>query len=140
MIDEFKDEYSWLSNFAPCEIVFRGRIYPSVEHAYMSAKSNNADWMRTCRDKNIFAGRLKRLIKKIDLVENWNDIKVDVMRECLLQKFNQEPYKTLLIDTGNEYIQEGNTWNDTFWGFDIKINQGKNILGKLIMEIRSNLV
>jgi len=38
MIKEFKGEYSWLSNFAPVNILLAGKIYPSVEHAFMSMK------------------------------------------------------------------------------------------------------
>ena len=38
MIKEFKGDYRWLSNFTPCKIELDGFIYPSVEHAYMSAK------------------------------------------------------------------------------------------------------
>jgi hypothetical protein len=30
------------------------------------------------------------------------------MKECIKQKFSQEPYKTKLIETGNQHIQEGN--------------------------------
>ena len=61
------------------------------------------------------------------------------MTNCLEQKFNIEPYKTKLIETGNKYIQEGNRWNDKFWGVCLKTNQGENNLGKLIMNIRAKL-
>lgn len=30
-------------------------------------------------------------------------------------------------------------WNDKFWGVCLKTGKGSNTLGKLIMEIRSNL-
>lgn len=58
------------------------------------------------------------------------------MKELLIKKFNQEPFRQKLIDTGDVYIQEGNNWNDIYWGVCIKTNKGENILGKLIMEIR----
>jgi predicted NAD-dependent protein-ADP-ribosyltransferase YbiA (DUF1768 family) len=61
------------------------------------------------------------------------------MRECLHQKFNQEPYRTLLLETGDDYIQEGNYWGDTFWGMDLNAMTGDNRLGKMIMEIREQL-
>ena len=41
---EFQGEYRWLSNFSPCEIILDGITYKSVEHAYMSAKSENEEW------------------------------------------------------------------------------------------------
>jgi predicted NAD-dependent protein-ADP-ribosyltransferase YbiA (DUF1768 family) len=61
------------------------------------------------------------------------------MYQLLLIKFNQEPFKTQLINTGDCYIQENNLWNDTFFGYCLKTNQGKNMLGHLIMHIRTEL-
>ncbi|MBK8703358.1 MAG: NADAR family protein [Saprospiraceae bacterium] len=114
MIWKFDKEYKWLSNFAPCTIVLNGIAYPSVEHAYMSAKSDDVRWYLKCTDENIKPGAIKKMSRKILLVSNWDSIKIEVMLECLNQKFNQEPYKTLLIETGDAYIQEGNFWGDTF--------------------------
>lgn len=73
------------------------------------------------------------------MVSNWDSLKIEVMRECINQKFNQEPYKTLLIETGDVFIQEGNFWGDTFWGVDLNTKTGENRLGEMIMEIRAKL-
>ncbi len=140
MIERFEGEYKWLSNFYPCDIEIGRKIYPTVEHAYMSAKCNDKDWKRTCQDNSISPGKLKKLSSKIKVVDNWNEIKLNIMKEFLIQKFNKEPFKTLLIQTGDAHIQEGNTWKDKFWGFDIESNEGENHLGKLIMEIRERLL
>ena len=43
-----------------------------------------------------------------------NFASVPITLECLGQKFIQNPYKRLLICTGDEHIQEGNNWNDRF--------------------------
>ena len=140
MINQFKGKYRWLSNFAPCEIVLDRRKYASVEHAYMSAKSDSLSWKEFCAS-DVTPGEVKRASRSLSylhcLVENWDDIRIDVMRECLKQKFSQEPYRTWLRETGNEYIQEGNTWHDQFWGVEFHTGQGENRLGKLIMEIRT---
>lgn len=105
----------------------------------MSAKSDDIQWKQTCTDENIKPSKIKKMSKDIVLVDNWESIKVEVMRECLNQKFSQEPYKTLLLETGDTFIQEGNYWGDTFWGVDLNSNSGENRLGKLIMEIREKL-
>ena len=139
MIRKFEKEYSWLSNFMPCTIVLGGRSYPSVEHAYMSAKSEDIQWKLTCADESIKPGKIKKMSKNIAVVDNWDSVKVEVMQECLNQKFNQEPFKTLLLETGDAFIQEGNYWGDTFWGVDLNLKKGENRLGKLIMEIREKL-
>ncbi len=102
----------------------------------MSAKSNDVRWYLKCADESIKPGKIKKMSKDIFLVENWDSIKVEVMRECLNQKFSQEPFKTMLLETGDAYIQEGNFWGDKFWGVDLETGEGENNLGKLIMEIR----
>jgi len=139
MIREFKKEYRWLSNFAPCEIPFNGMLFASVEHAYMSAKSNELEWKNFCADSNNSPGTVKKKSKEIVLREDWESVKVEVMRQLLKMKFSQEPYRKLLLDTGDLYIQEGNWWGDTFWGVDLKTNTGENNLGLLIMAIRDEL-
>jgi ribA/ribD-fused uncharacterized protein len=140
MIKEFKGEYGWLSNFASVKITLDGITYPSVEHAYMSAKSNDPEWKNFCSNPNNTAGQVKKHSKTIILKDGWDDIKLLVMEECLKQKFNQEPFKGLLLATGQQHIQEGNWWGDSFWGVDLRTNQGENHLGELIMKIRNVLV
>lgn len=142
MISTFTtDEYRWLSNFFPCMIQFEGTEFKSVEHAYMSAKSHDPQWKEFCRTEEN-PGIVKRKSKEIQLRDDWGIIKVEVMRKCLQMKFNQEPFRSMLLATGTKYIQEGNYWHDTFWGVDITVDppEGKNVLGALIMEIRANLV
>jgi len=137
MIKQFQGEYRWLSNFVPCTITMEGFLYPSVENAYMSAKSNSIIWKRFCQQET--AGNVKRKSREIELIDNWSDIKDDVMKSCLIQKFFQEPYKSKLIATKDEFIQEGNMWGDRYWGVCLKTGIGENRLGKMIMEIRGKI-
>lgn len=139
MIVQFRDEFAWLSNFTPAKIKLYGFNYPSVEHAFMSAKSDDLEWKKFCINAGNSPAAIRRLGRLVKLKDNWEEIKIDVMRECLFQKFLQEPYKTKLLNTGAQYIQEGNYWNDKFWGVCLKTNEGENNLGKLIMEIRNML-
>lgn len=139
MILSFNDENRWLSNFEPVEIILEGIHYPSSEHAYASAKSDSMEWKSFCATHTNTAGKVKREGRKQSIVPNWDDIKVSIMKDCIQQKFAQEPYKTKLLNTGNQWIEEGNTWNDDFWGVDIETRQGLNILGHLIMEFRDDL-
>lgn len=139
MIKEFQNEFRWLSNFALVEIVLDCVKFPSVEHAYMSAKSDDLEWKRFCSNPVNKAGDVKRKSRYITLKQNWGEIKLAVMAECVKQKFNQEPYRTKLLETGTKHIQEGNRWNDKFWGVCLKTNKGENYLGKLIMDVRGTL-
>lgn len=139
MITEFQNEHRWLSNFAPVKIKLDGLEFPSVEHAYMSAKSDDAEWKKFCSNPNNKAGDVKRQSRNVTLKEDWDEIKLEVMKECVTQKFSQEPYRTKLLETGTQHIQEGNRWNDKFWGVCLKTNKGENHLGRLIMDVRSAL-
>ena len=94
IIKEFQGEYRWLSNFYFCRIVLDGVEYPSVEHAFMSAKSDDENWKEFCSDPRNSPSIVKKEGKKVKLIENWDNIKFNIMKECLIQKFNQEPFKS----------------------------------------------
>lgn len=135
-IESFSGDYRWLSNFVAVEVIFEGVTYSSVEHAYQAAKSLNKIWRETCADWTIPSGKIKQLSKDVLIRKDWHDVRKGIMKDLLYQKFKQEPYMTLLLDTGNLEIEEGNNWGDTFWGISLKTGEGQNLLGKMIMEIR----
>lgn len=139
MIKEFQGEYRWLSNFTQVKIVLEGIEYSSVEHAYMSAKSENEYWKKFCSDSKNTPGQVKKESKKLRLPDDWETKRLEVMSECIKQKYSQEPFRTKLLETGDQFIQEGNNWNDKFFGICLKTGEGKNHLGKLIMNVRDIL-
>ena len=47
------------------------------------------------------------------------------------------PLANLLLETANDQLIEGNNWGDTEWG--VCKGVGKNMLGKLLMQIRDEL-
>ena len=139
MIDQFNNEYRWLSNFYYSEIRFRGKGYATVEHAYQSAKSEEKAWKKVCSEGNEKPIKIKKLSKDLELPADWDTQKLGVMRECLELKFALEPFKTWLLETGDQHLAEGNSWGDIFWGVDLKTGEGENHLGRLLMEIRETL-
>ena len=138
MIESFNGPFANFSNFAPVVVELWERKYPSVEHAYQSAKNEGEEWKKYCQS-DVPAGRLKQASRHVKLVANWDTLKVDIMRWLVWCKFQQEPFKTLLLSTGDQHIQEGNWWNDAFWGVNLKTGQGQNVLGQMIMETRKLL-
>ena len=142
MIAKFREAYAWLSNFYSVPITFRGVLYQSVEAAYMSAKCDEQAWKDFCADPMSSAGQIKRASYELEpngkLVKDWLQIKVSVMEHCLREKFNVPYLHKLLVETGDQNIQEGNMWKDDFWGvrLDVEPNYGENNLGRLIMMIR----
>ena len=140
MIKHFKTrKHAWLSNFMRVVVIYEKREYPSVEHAYMAAKSDDLEWRNFCANDKNTAGAVKRASRKIALRPDWEEDKCRVMRLLLDQKFRTEPFRTKLLATGEQHIQEGNWWNDRFWGVDLRTGLGQNILGQMIMEIRAEL-
>jgi len=139
IIKEFQGEFRWLSNFEPVPITKWGLVFPSVEHAYMAAKSVDPEWHKKCALDGFTPGQIKRMSRFIELRPDWASIKIQVMREAIDQKFDQEPFRTRLLETGDALIQEGNNWGDCFWGVDLKTGKGENHLGKLIMYKRTQL-
>lgn len=134
-ITEFKNEYSFLSNFYGSPASFDGILYPTSEHAYQAAKTLSQE------ERNaILAARTpaqaKKLGKKVTLRGDWNDVRINIMYEIITDKFNRnEILKKKLLETGDSELEEGNWWNDTFWG--VCKNVGQNHLGKLLMKYRN---
>ena len=143
-INSFKDEYKKFSNFHPVVILYEGRNYPSVEHAYVAAKTKDEMFRKKVSElQENEAGIAKHMGRKIKLRKNWELIKYSLMKRFLYQKFTRDKFKSLLLSTGNSYIEEGNYWHDNYWGncYCKKCEkiEGKNKLGKLLMEIRGNI-
>lgn len=141
MIEEFQGEYRWLSNFWYLEkpLIYQGLKFKTNEHFYVAMKTEDFDIRKQVSEHPLKG--LKRFGNSFDLRDNWDGIKVDVMLQGLRYKFSTEnpSLRQKLIDTGNIYIQEGNRWNDTFWGVCLKTGKGENHLGKLLMKIREDL-
>lgn len=139
MITHFKDEYSWLSNFEKVQIEFEGRLYPSVEHAYIAAKSEDQGWRELCTTTKYRAGDLKEISEEIELRDGWDDMQVFVMYDILKTKFIKNEYRTKLLNTGDMELIHGNWWGDDYYGVDVNTDEGQNILGRLLMKIRKEL-
>ena len=134
-IEAFKDEYRWLSNFWPVDVLLDGLCYKSVENAYQAAKSSEPTLRAIFM--NCSPGQAKRAGRSLIIRKDWEQIKLNVMKDLLQQKFSQPEFREKLKATGTCQIIEGNTWGDTFWGKCKEV--GQNNLGKLIMEIRDEI-
>ena len=138
MINEFRGETRWLSNFEMCQVMYDGVMYPSSEHAFQAAKT--LDHME--RNKILkaeSAGKARKLGQNVTLREDWTPEKrIECMRIILWDKFTRNEWlKNRLIATGDEELIEGNAWGDKFWG--VCDGEGENNLGKILMSIRETL-
>ena len=143
VINTFSGKYSFLSNFYPVEIYYKGFVFPSVEHAYQSQKSDDPEfWRKIASLPAKQAGLAKRLGKNVKRVIDWDNKRVEIMKELILKKFSSGYLKYKLHETKGYKLIEGNWWHDNFWG-DCSCEKcknivGNNILGILLMSIRDN--
>ena len=136
VIDRFREEFDWLSNFFLCQVEFEGMNFSNVEAAFQAAKC--LDMKERERFFGLSGGQAKRLGRRVELRSDWEEVKIDIMRQVLKSKFTQNPkLREKLIATGDTELIEGNNWNDRFWG--VCRGVGQNHLGKLLMEVRAEL-
>lgn len=133
MINKFTGEYRFLSNFQSANVVGDGVIYKSVEHAFQAMKSLDSKERQMIWQCETPA-EAKRLGRKITLRPDWENIKDSIMLSLVLDKFKNPLWRKLLLETGDEILQEGNTWGDTYWG--VCKGKGKNRLGEILMRVR----
>jgi len=137
-IDNFRGKYFFLSNFFPAEVTFEGITYQNNEAAFQAQKIFDNEGKRAFAD--LQPKDAKRRGRHVRLRQDWEDVKDGIMEEIVRAKFTQNPkLKEQLLSTGNAQLIEGNTWNDWYWGVDMKSGAGKNHLGKILMKIREEL-
>ena len=132
-------QYGFLSNFSKYPIFLDEKGWPTVEH-YFQAKKFESEAVQeeirqalTAKD----AANLGRDRRK-PIKQDWEDIKLYVMKEALRAKFGQhENLRQKLLATGCAELVE-HTKNDRFWG-DAGDGSGDNMLGKLLMEVREEV-
>jgi ribA/ribD-fused uncharacterized protein len=134
----FFGDYRFLSNFyiAPMEV--NGKLYESNEHFFQASKADNEldhEYVRTAPSP----GMAKHRGKRIPLREDWNKVRLEVMLEGLVAKFEQHPeLGEKLARTSPGHLEETNHWNDQFWG--VCNGKGCNNLGKLLMFVRETFI
>jgi ribA/ribD-fused uncharacterized protein len=147
-----REQYGFLSNFYMAQFKLDGYTWPSVEHYYMAAKSDDPAYKEAIRSAPT-PGKAKRIGDDKDkpkkgqswfrkgratLHPNWDNMKLEVMRRAVYAKFSQNPtLRQALLDTKDaELIEDSPT--DHFWGSGAS-GTGKNWLGKILMDVRKLL-
>lgn len=152
MIDKFRGRWHFLSNFYKCEIDHQGITYPSVEHYYVAMKFSDQQFidgkyytpgdLREIISKMDYSGSVKKLGQKVKLRKDWNDKKLGFMKWAVREKFKNDKLAEMLLSTGDLELVEGNSWHDNYYGScecDKCSNKGRNLLGKILMDVRSEL-
>lgn len=151
-IDRFEGEYNFLSNMhevTPSGILIideREKIkVPTSEHIYASSKFANIEDRTYVREAP--TGKKAR-DRARDLAAQGHELactspegKLLLMEEALMAKFAiGTRMATLLLQTKDAQLIEGNDWGDNFWGCSPPDNpDGLNHLGRLLMKRRFEL-
>ena len=142
-IPQFQGHYRFLSNmwFMPKPMVRQGIAYKTVEHFFAAMKTKCVEDRRAIANCHSVHDAKARG-RQVNLRSDWDEIREDVMLYALRYKFGSEnpTLAESLKETGDAYLQEGNTWGDKYWGVCLKSGRGQNELGKLLMQVRRELI
>ncbi len=133
------DAYGCFSNFSKHAIILDGVEWPTAEHYFQAQKFQDESLRRLIRE-TVSHMEVKKLGNRRDypLRENWEQVKDDVMRTAVRAKVMQhEEVRATLSDTGNAVLCE-HTVNDSYWA-DGGDGSGRNMLGRILMEVREEL-
>jgi ribA/ribD-fused uncharacterized protein len=125
------------NNFSAHAIEFRGKLYPTCEHAYQAAKCTDPQGQEAIRNARspLEAKRLANETYKAARDPDWGNKKVAIVEEILRAKLAQHPEaQDALKESGSEEIVEDSP-TDYFWGEGAD-GSGQNVLGKLWMKLR----
>lgn len=138
-IDSFSGKFRFLSNFWLVTVHLDGVPYPSVEHAYQAAKFPEGHGLRVLIHGAVTPAAARKIAhnNRHAMRPDYQDRKLAVMRDLLVEKFSYPHLAEQLASTKGFDLIEGNTWGDTFWG--VCNGVGENHLGRLLMRIRDQM-
>lgn len=142
IIDRFENNYAFLSNYYEVPVKYDGIFYQSSEAAYQAQKTKSrADRYQFSA---LTADESKKLGRKVDIREDWEQIKDNVMLDIVMEKFLQnKELRAQLLATGNARLIEGNWWHDNYWGDcycdNCRAKKGLNHLGQVLEKVREKL-
>jgi len=140
----YEQEFYVLSNFSAFRVAWRGHDFDTSEHAYHWEKFDSGT-LPAMEVQDLILGatsahgalKLAQQYKAFRRID-WEAVNLNVMSNILRAKVQQHEYvRRKLLETDDRELIE-DSWRDDFWGWGPK-RDGQNMLGKLWMEIRSEL-
>lgn len=129
--------YGYMSNFKDSPMFLRGRWWKNVETPFQAFKTLDQKEYDTVWQAPT-ASKARELGQKVKLRPDWEQVKYDIMKECVLAKFIQNhDLRAQLLETKDEFLIEDSPIDWT-WGCGSD-GTGKNYLGQILMEVRSLL-
>ena len=127
-----------MSNFSPYGFEEEGVYWRTVEHYFQAQKFENPEHREKIRNAHS-PKQAKDLgqSRAIPIRGDWEQVKEQIMKHALSLKFTNPKMKELLLSTKKRELIENSPY-DCDWGCG-RDGGGKNRLGKLLMEVRSEL-
>ena len=136
---EREEPYGCFSNFSKHSFPLDGMPWQTVEHYFQAMK-----FAGTPQEEAIRLAPAPMIAKQLGndrtfpLRPDWDGVKDDFMRRAVRAKFEQHPHiRAILLATGDEELIEAAP-NDYYWGCGAE-GTGKNMLGRILMEVRNEL-
>ena len=143
IIGFYPREFFVFDNFSAFGVDYKGKYYPTSEHAYQAAHFwQTAPEIATEILNSRSSDEAKRIASRnIDkFPKNWDKIKLKVMEEILRAKLAQNPYVAKKLrqakELGLEIVEDSP--KDAFWGWGPN-RDGRNELGKIWIKLRDEL-
>lgn len=136
----YEQDFYVLSNFSAFTLMWKGIRFDTSEAAYHWEKFTGDSLVQKMIETAHSAHEAFKIAEahKEFRRPDWDDVKVDIMREILRAKVEQHEYvRRKLLATGERELVE-NSWRDSFWGWGPD-RAGRNQLGRLWMEIRTEI-
>lgn len=136
----YEQDFYVLSNFSAFTLQWKAYRFDTSEAAYHYEKFPRNVAIRVEIQTAPSAHEAFKIAERNRALRrpDWDQVKLDIMREILRAKADQHEYvRRKLLQTGDRELIE-NSWRDSFWGWG-QDRKGQNWLGKLWMEIRTEL-
>ena len=134
-----EEPYGCLSNFSQHGFEVDGKYWLTSEHYFQAQKFAGTQHEEDVRvAKSPGQAKQRGRDRKRPLRADWEEVKDDVMWLAVRRKFETHAdIREVLLSSGDEEIIE-NAPSDYYWGCG-KDGSGKNMLGKILMEVREEL-
>lgn len=137
----YEREFYPFSNFSSFQVEWRGRLWPTSEHAYQAAHFiDTAPWLAHVIARAPSAHEAFKLARAHadKAPDNWNEIAVGIMEDICRHKLAQHEYvQSKLMQTGDLPLVEDSP-KDPRWGWGPD-HDGANELGKVWMRLREEM-
>lgn len=121
VIDSFRGENFYLSNFYEVPVTYGGITFRNNEAAFQAQKCEDPGTRKEFAHLN--PSEAKKKGRHVKLRPDWEDVKTDIMRGIVQAKFAQNhDLADKLLSTGDAVLEEG-----------------ENRLGRILMDTRSRL-